>query len=76
MVTGHNSKSHICCDLDQSVRREVVLWRFDFCPRCSELSTLVVATLRSLHKGPFKNDVSREGEGGGYPKSDAVREVA
>ena len=27
-------------------------------------------------KGPFKNDVSREGEGGGYPKSDAVREVA
>ena len=28
-------------------------------------------------KGPFKYDVSREGEGGGgYPNSDAVREVA
>ena len=27
-------------------------------------------------KGPFTNDVSREGEGGGYPNSDAVREVA
>ena len=25
-------------------------------------------------KGPFTNDVSREGEGGGYPKSDAVME--
>ena len=24
-------------------------------------------------KGPFTNDVSREGEGGGYPNSDAVR---
>ena len=27
-------------------------------------------------KGPFKNDVRREGEGGGCPNSDAVREVA
>ena len=26
--------------------------------------------------GPFINDVSREGEAGGYPNSDAVREVA
>ena len=26
--------------------------------------------------GAFTNDVSREGEGGGYPNSDAVREVA
>ena len=27
-------------------------------------------------KGPFTNDVSGEGEGGGCPKSDVVREVA
>ena len=27
-------------------------------------------------KGPFTNDVRREGEGGGCPNSDAVREVA
>ena len=27
-------------------------------------------------KGPFTNDVSREGEGGGYLNSDAVKEVA
>ena len=26
--------------------------------------------------GPFTNDVSREGEGGGYPITDADREVA
>ena len=26
-----------------------------------------------LHEGPFTNDVSREGEGGGCPNSDAVR---
>ena len=26
--------------------------------------------------GAFTNDVSREGEGEGYPNSDAVREVA
>ena len=30
---------------------------------------------RSLGKGPFTNDVCREGERGGYPNSDAVREV-
>ena len=30
----------------------------------------------NFSKGAFTNDVSREGEGGGYPKSDAVREVA
>ena len=29
-----------------------------------------------VDKGAFTNDVSREGEGGGYPNSDAVREVA
>ena len=29
-----------------------------------------------LHVGPFSNDVRREGEGGGYPNSDTVREVA
>ena len=29
-----------------------------------------------MDKGPFTNDVSREGEEGGYPNSDAVREVA
>ena len=29
-----------------------------------------------VSKGPFTNDVSREGEGGGYPNSDVVREVA
>ena len=28
------------------------------------------------NKGPFTNDVRREGEGGGCPNSDAVREVA
>ena len=28
------------------------------------------------YKGPFTNDVRREGEGGGCPNSDAVREVA
>ena len=27
-------------------------------------------------KGSFTNDVRREGEGGGCPNSDAVREVA
>ena len=26
--------------------------------------------------GPFTNDVSKEGEGGGYPNTDALREVA
>ena len=26
--------------------------------------------------GPFTNDVSREGEGGSYPTSDAAREIA
>ena len=33
-------------------------------------------SLVNTYKGPFTNDVSREGEGGGYPKSDAVKEVA
>ena len=27
-------------------------------------------------KGQFINDVSREGEGGGYPNSDTVKKVA
>ena len=31
--------------------------------------------VKNYHKGPFTNDVSREGEGGGYPNSDAVKEV-
>ena len=30
----------------------------------------------TIDKGPFTNDVRREGEGGGCPNSDAVREVA
>ena len=30
----------------------------------------------NLHQGPFTNDVSKEGEGGSYPTSDEVREVA
>ena len=29
-----------------------------------------------LGRGPYTNDVRREGEGGGCPKSDVVREVA
>ena len=29
-----------------------------------------------LYKGPFTNDVSREGREESYPNSDAVREVA
>ena len=32
--------------------------------------------LSECNYGPFTNDVSREGEGGGYPNSDAVRKVA
>ena len=32
--------------------------------------------MRNQRKGPFTNDVSREGEGGGYPNTDAVKEVA
>ena len=35
-----------------------------------------VEVVSKSSKGPFTNDVSREGEGGGYPNSDAVREVA
>ena len=31
---------------------------------------------RKATKGPFTNDVSRQGKGGGYPDSDIVREVA
>ena len=31
---------------------------------------------KETSRGPFKNDVRREGEGGGCPNSDAVREVA
>ena len=33
-------------------------------------------SLFGILKGPFTYDVSREGEGGGYPDSDVVREVA
>ena len=32
--------------------------------------------VNAYHMGPFTNDVRREGEGGGCPSSDAVREVA
>ena len=40
-------------------------------PACSEMQVTC-----GTFKGPFTNDVSREGEGGGYVNSDAVKEVA
>ena len=39
-------------------------------------SSSIGCLYRDSPKGPFTNDVRREGEGGGYPNSDAVREVA
>ena len=45
--------------------------------RSMSLSKVQISTTYNIpYKGPFTNDVSREGEGGGYPNSDAVREVA
>ena len=41
--------------------------------RSIHLQCAVKLNSRKMHKGPFKNDVSREGEGGGYPNSYAVR---
>ena len=38
--------------------------------------TDVLSVHRKTPKEPFTNDVSRKGEGEGYPNSDAVREVA
>ena len=41
-----------------------------------ELLPTCIVVISDSGKGPFTNDVSREGEGGGCPNADVVREVA
>ena len=43
----------------------------NFRPRSEDMMVPTYALKR-----PFTNDIIREGEGGGYPNSDVVREVA
>ena len=43
---------------------------------CASAHPLATWFQHEFDEGPFTNDVGREGEGGGYQKFDAVREVA
>ena len=52
-----------------------VLWH-DNKTEVGGLLSFVQPLSRRSHLGRFTNDVSREGEDGGHPNSDTVREVA
>ena len=57
----------------RGMQREVFLSRTQ---NESVLQHLINSMTLFCPKGPFTNDVSREGEGRGCPNSDVVREVA
>ena len=61
---------------DEAVKTDEIKEANAMCLATSDVRTGRPSARMVLLKGPFTNDVSREGEGGGYANSDAVKEDA